>query len=258
MNSFFNNKISGLVITYNEENNIAEVIQNLDFVDEIIVVDSYSTDSTIDIASSFSQVRLIKNHFENFTLQRNLAISLASHPWILFLDADERISDKLKTEILKTVQCNQNKVAFYFYRKFMFNKHHLRFSGWQTDKNIRLFQKGKANYISEKLVHEKLVVQGDVGKLNGKLIHYSYNNYQSYKAKMIHYGKLKAKELFLKGKKRTFLHQIFKPVYKFFHSYIIRFGILDGKKGLIICYLNALSIYVRYPELKRLYQNKTH
>jgi hypothetical protein len=136
----------------------------------------------------------------------------------------------------------------------MFQGKHLRYSGWQTDKNIRLFLNGKAEYVSNKLVHEKLSIDGSVGKLKNKLIHYSFTDYESYKQKMIYYGKLKAKELFLKGIKPNAFHFIIKPAYKFLYSYIFRFGILDGKKGIQVCYLNALSIYMRYPELKKLHK----
>lgn len=248
------NKITGLVITFNEQKNIEEVILNLDFVDELIIVDSFSTDNTFKIVAKYPKVKFIQNSFENFTSQRNLALKLASYKWVLFIDADERVSEKLKLEIKETVNKETSHAAFYFYRKFMYQEKHLRFSGWQTDKNIRLFLKDKAEYVNNKLVHEKLNIDGSVGKLKNKLIHYSYTDYESYKQKMILYGKLKAKELFLKKCKPNAFHFIIKPLYKFLYSYIFRLGILDGKKGIQICYLNALSIYMRYPELKKLYQ----
>jgi glycosyltransferase involved in cell wall biosynthesis len=255
MNLPQNNKITGLVITYNEEKNIEEVIRNLNFVDEIIIVDSNSTDDTINIINKYSHVKLIINKFENFSNQRNLAIQNASNPWILFLDADERITPELKKEILETVKKPNPKSAYFFYRKFMFQNTPLLFSGWQTDKNIRLFQKEKAVYISDKLVHEKLDVTGEIGVLKNKLIHFSYSDYDSYKLKMQYYGRLKARELYEKGAKPTLFHFIIKPLYKFIHSFIIRLGFIDRKRGLIICYLNAYSIYFRYKELKKLYQN---
>jgi hypothetical protein len=135
----------------------------------------------------------------------------------------------------------------------MFNSSPLEFSGWQTDKNIRLFKKEKASYITDRLVHEKLKINGSVGKLKNKLIHYSYKDFESYKAKMKSYGKLKALELYSKDFKPNFFHCYLKPVYKFFHSYLIRLGFLDGKKGFIISYLNAYSIYIRFKELKAMY-----
>lgn len=246
------NKISGLVITYNEEQNIEELVESLDFVDELIVVDSFSTDKTVEILSKFPHIKVVQNEFENYTKQRNFTLKLASNPWILFLDADERITPELKEEILETVQKPEAKDAYYVYRKFMFNKGPLRFSGWQTDKNFRLFRKEKAHFKEDLLVHETLIVEGSIGVLKNKLIHYSYISYEDYRAKMVAYGKLKAKELHNKGKKPNLFHFYIKPIYKFMYAYFVRLGILDGEKGIIICYLNALSVYVRYQELKRL------
>lgn len=254
MNSISTQNISVLIITLNEEIHMNELLNNLDFVNEIIIVDSYSNDKTREISESFPKVTFIQHPFENFTAQRNFAILQAKNDWILFLDADERIPDKLKQEILATVKNPNAKDAYYFFRKFMFMKKPLLFSGWQTDKNIRLFKKGTAQYISTKLVHEKLEVNGTIGKLKNKLIHYSFTDYNSYKQKMVYYGKLKAKELFIKEIKPIAFHFIVKSTYKFLYSYFFRLGILDGKKGLLICYLNALSIYNRYPELKKLHK----
>lgn len=246
-------KISGLIITLNEANNIAQVIENIDFVDEIIIIDSYSTDDTVAIASTYDNVSVYQHKFDNFTDQRNLALSYAKYEWVLFLDADERMTPQLTDEVKAIVEKKQTVDAYYFKRKFMFKSKPLHFSGWQTDKNIRLFKKNKCHYTKERLVHEKLYVDGKNETLKHQLIHYSYIDYDSYKAKMKNYAKLKAKELFLKGIKPNAFHFYIKPAYKFLHSYIIRLGILDGKRGIIICYLNTLGVYYRYPELKRMH-----
>lgn len=248
-------KITGLIITLNEEQNIAEVIKNIYFVDEIIVLDSYSIDKTVEIAQSFDKVKVYQNKFENFTDQRNLALDYATHNWILFLDADERLTPELKAEIFETVQQDNTAAAYYFYRKFMFKDKPLHFSGWQTDKNIRLFKKDAARYSKERLVHEILRVKGRTRVMKHKLIHYSYIDYDSYKQKMKSYARLKAKELYMKDVKPNFFHFYIKPSYKFFYKFIIRLGILDGKRGFIICYLNAYSVYCRYPFLKKLYED---
>lgn len=243
-------KISALIITLNEAKNIAFVIENLSFVDEIIVVDSFSEDDTVIIASTYPNVNVFQHTFQDFTSQRNYALSKAKYEWILFLDADERVTEPLQKEILKTINQEDTADAYFFYRKFMFQGEPLHFSGWQTDKNIRLFKKDKAKYTEERLVHEVLKVNGTISCLKHKLIHYSYSGYKSYENKMINYAKLKAKELHNKGVKPNAFHYYIKPAYKFLHSYIIRLGFLDGKKGLIICYLNALSVYKRYPFMK--------
>jgi glycosyltransferase involved in cell wall biosynthesis len=227
-------------------------LENLDFVDEILVVDSFSTDRTTEVASSYKNVKVIQHPFTNYAQQRNYAISLASNPWLLFLDADERLTTELKEEIAQILQQKESHSAYYFYRTFMFKNTKLRFSGWQTDKIFRLFKKEKAQYTLQKIVHEKLIVNGTTGKFKNKLIHFSYKDYASYKQKMVYYGKLKAIEELNKGTKPSFFHFYIRPLYQFIYQYIIRLGILDGKNGITICYLNALSVFVRFQELKKI------
>lgn len=245
-------KITALIITLNEAEKIGSVIKNLSFTDEIIVVDSFSEDNTVDIAESYPNVKVFENAFKDFTTQRNFALSKASHEWILFLDADERVTKPLQEEILETVSSKHTADAYFFYRKFMFKDKPLHFSGWQTDKNIRLFKKNKAKYTEERLVHEVLKVDGNVSSLKNKLIHYSYDSYKSYRKKMISYARLKAQELHNKGVRPNAFHFVIKPLYKFLYGYIVRLGFLDGRRGIIICYLNALSVYKRYPYMKEL------
>jgi glycosyltransferase involved in cell wall biosynthesis len=244
--------LTALIITYNEERNIKEVLQNISFADEIIVIDSFSSDQTITIAKKIKQVKIVQHPFENYALQRNFAISQVTNPWILFIDADERLTPILQEEIIQTIQQKQALSAYYISRNFMFKNSRLFFSGWQTDKIIRLFQNNNVYYSEQKIVHEKLQVSGQTGKLKNKLTHYSYSDYWSYKQKMILYGKLKAKEALGIKTNPTFFHFYIRPIYQFIYQYFIRLGILDGKKGIIICYLNSLSVYVRFQELKRL------
>lgn len=243
-------KISGLVITYNEEKNIADVIENLNFVDEIIIVDSFSIDKTIEIISNYKNVTLIQNKFIDFTSQRNIALQNARNEWVLFLDADERISSKLKNEIIAEIENTNSKDAYLFKRKFYYNRKPIHFSGTQTDKNFRLFKKGNAHYVSDKLVHETLEVSGTIGVLKHKLAHYSFDNFKTYKAKMKSYGVLKGKELYLKGKKYNLLTHFSKTFFKFFKTYILRFGILDGVNGIIVCYLQSYSVHYTYKSLR--------
>jgi glycosyltransferase involved in cell wall biosynthesis len=247
------NKISALLITFNEEDNIEDVLQNLHFADEIIVVDSYSTDSTVSKIKAHDHVTLIQRAFKNYTNQKKFALEQASHDWILFLDADERITPLLKNEILDITHGAIVPVsAYYFLRTFMFQDEVLRFSGWQSDKNYRLFRKSKVKFTEDRIVHETLLVDGKSATLKHKLIHYSYTDFDSYKHKMVKYGKMKALEEYKKGKKTNWYHFVFRPTYKFLNHYLIRLGILDGKKGVIICYLNALGVWTRYKELRRL------
>lgn len=248
--------ISVLIITLNEEIHMYELLSDLEFADEVIVVDSFSKDSTKSICESFKNVRFIENKFENYTTQRNFAIDQARNNWILFIDADERLTPALKAEIIETVSNNQEVSAYLFYRKFYFKKKVLRFSGWQTDRIFRLFKKDKCRYTHKRLVHEKLDVDGKIAYFKNRLIHYSYADYESYKGKMITYGKLKAREKYQSGFKPTVFHEYGHSTYNFLYQYLIRLGILDGRKGIIICYLNALSVSARYKELDRLYKEK--
>ncbi|UOY05620.1 glycosyltransferase family 2 protein [Muricauda sp. SCSIO 64092] len=246
-------KVSALLITYNEEQNIGEVLENLGFADEIIVVDSFSTDRTIDIIKKTKGIQLIQREFKNYTDQKQFALQQANNDWILFLDADERIPEPLKDEILEVLNSEKETAsAYYFLRVFMFRNKVLRFSGWQTDKNYRFFRKSKVRFAQEKIVHETLIVEGASKTLKNKLIHYSYNDYESYKSKMVKYGQMKAHEEFKKGKRARWYHFLVRPTYKFLNHYVLRLGILDGKKGVIICYLNALGVWSRYKELKKL------
>jgi len=246
-------KITALLITFNEASNIDAVMENIRFADEVIIIDSFSTDDTVEKIKEHANVKLIQRPFKNFTDQKSFAMEQASNDWILFMDADERLTDTLVNEILKTVNTEGLKpVAFMFQRTFMFKNKVLRFSGWQSDKNYRLFRKSKVHFDKSRIVHETLVVNGTTGVMKNKLIHYSYSDYYDYKSKMIKYGQMKAIEENKKNKKVYLYHFIFRPLYKFFNHYILRLGILDGRKGIIICYLNALGVYSRYKELKRL------
>lgn len=245
-------KISAVVIAFNEIGYIEKCIESVEFADEIIVVDSYSTDGTFEFLQAHPKVKVLQHPFANFTSQKSFALKQASNDWVLFLDADEVVPEELKSEIITTVESNTNLVAFWFYRKFIFENEVLRYSGWQTDKNYRLFRKSKAKFSDRKIVHETLEVNGKSGVFKEKLTHYCYKNYEDYKSKMLKYGKLKAKEDFFTEKGFTYLSLVLKPLWKFFNHYFLRLGILDGKKGITICYLNALSDLERYRELKRL------
>ena len=245
-------KITALIITYNEIGYIEKCVQSIDFADEIIVVDSFSTDGTYEYLCNHPKIKVIQNPFENFTAQKAFTLKQATNDWVLFLDADEVVTTKLQKEIVETINSESEHVAYWFYRKFMFQNKPLHFSGWQTDKNYRLFRKSKTQFSDKKIVHETLDVEGSSGILKEQLIHYCYKNYEDYKSKMLNYGRLKAKEAFYKEKKFNYILLFLKPTWKFFNHYILRLGILDGKKGVIICYLNALGDYERYKELKQL------
>jgi len=243
-------EISGLIITFNEEKNILAVLKCFDFCDEIIIVDSFSTDKTIEIAQQNPKVKIHQQTFVDFTKQRNKALSLAKNDWVLFLDGDERITPDLEKEIIETINTNQSKDAYFFYRIFFVGQKKINFSGTQNDKNFRLFRKSKANYVNNKKVHETLEVKGTTGILKNKLLHYSFENFEQFKKKMLYYGSLKGSELLDKGKKYSIIIHWSKVVFKFLKTYLLKLGFLDGLNGLKISYLQSLYVNETYLTLK--------
>ena len=251
-------KISALVITKNEEANILAYLSEVDkLADEIIVVDSYSNDRTVELAKRNPKVVVYQRKFDNFSSQRNYALSKASHDWITFFDADERIPQALIAEILHTVQ-NPTKISSYFiYRKFYIQDNRLNYSGWQNDKAIRLFKKTCCHYKEEYLVHEILACKGRTGKLKNKLNHYSYKSFADYRDKLYFYSQLRAQELYEKGVRPNFFHYYIKPAFRFFHHYLFRFGFMDGMAGFRMADLLARYVHKRYEYLENLWQNQT-
>lgn len=249
-------KISALLITYNEEKNIKRFLEDSAYADEIIIIDSNSTDKTVELAKDHPKVKIFKRDFVNFTDQKNFAISQASHEWISFFDADEHIPDDLKCEIINTIN-NPKYQAYYVSRKFFFKNKRIYYSGMQNDKAIRVFRKSKCIYKSNRLVHELIECDGEVGKLTHKLDHYTYSSAEEYRKKLTSYSKLRAKELYEKNLKPNFFHFRIKPFYRFINHYIIRLGILDGKEGYMISKLHAESVHKRYVFLNEIYQENS-
>lgn len=249
-------KLSAVIITLNEIKDIERCIRSVEFADEIIVVDSFSSDGTWEWLQAHPRIRSVQHPFKNYTEQKSYALSLASNDWIYFLDADEVVPEALRNEILQTISGDRTYAAYWNYRIFMYREERLRFSGWQTDKVHRLFRKSRCSFTPNRIVHEILEYEGPTGILKEKLIHYSYKNYEDYKGKMLKYGQLKAKEAYLKGKRWTLFSQYFRPAWRFFTGYVVRLGFLDGKKGLVVCYLNALGVHERYKTLHRLRTQK--
>jgi len=248
-------KISALIITYNEIDNISRCINGISFADEIIVVDSFSTDGTFEYLKNHSKVKVIQHPFENYTAQKSLTLKQANNDWVLFIDADEVVTTPLKEEIITVVNSSPIHSAYWFRRTFMFKNRKVNFSGCQTDKNYRLFRKSRVAFNTNKIVHETLNINGSSGILNHKLIHYSYKNYENFKNKILKYGRLKAVESINNQKSFSYILLFLKPIWKFFNNYILRLGILDGKKGLILSYIHALGVKEHYKTLHYLELN---
>ena len=210
------------MIVFNESKHIEDAINNIDFADEIIVIDSFSTDGTFEKLQKLKHVKVIQREFKNFADQRNFAISQATKDWILFIDADERITEKLKQEIQSEITIPSNIIAYMFKRKYFFKQKRIRFCGFQTDTTYRLFKKGFFKYDETKIVHEMPIIDGKSKILKNDMLHYCFDSAAHYKSKMEHYASLKALELFKKGKKPSVFHFYIRPLYKFLVNYIFR------------------------------------
>lgn len=248
-----NTKLSAVVITYNEEKNILDFINQLDFVDEIIVLDSYSSDQTIKLIEHLPNIKIYYRKFDNFTYQKNYAISLTSNNWILFLDADERIDNVFKNEVLEVLN-NPQHDAYFVKRNFFIQNKIVKHGGFQNDYAIRLFDKRKCKYLENKYVHEQIVLKnkGSFGKMKVPINHFSFTDVEQFKQKQKLYSKLKAEELFLKKIKPNFFHFIIKPNFRFFHHYVIKLGFLDGKEGFITAKIFKENVYLRFKYLEEM------
>jgi len=241
-----------LAITLNEAEVIEDFIKSLWFADEIIIVDSYSSDATVALASQHEKVKVVGRKFDNFSEQKNYAISLAANDWVVFFDPDEEVTKTMADEILKTV-ISPKAIAYFVKRELYFMGKRIKYSGFQTDWVIRIFNKNHCSY-NGNLVHETLDAKGVTGKLKSRLPHHTYKSFDDYTGKLHRYSALQARMLYDKGKKPNLFHFLFRPCYRFWHQYILRLGILDGKEGFILAYINAFSVFKRYVNLWLLYR----
>ncbi|WP_395067163.1 glycosyltransferase family 2 protein [Flavobacterium sp.] len=245
-------KITALAITFNEEENVKRYVESLSFADEIIFVDSQSTDKTVEIAEQMG-VRVLQRKFDDFSNQRNYAIDQAANDWIIFFDLDEIITKELELEIKNTILNSNNKVAFFVKRNFFFMGKNIKFGGWQNDKAIRLFNKNFCKY-NGNLVHEEVKANGSISVLKNKVNHYSYKNFDNYNDKLNLYSMLQAENLYIKKIKPSAYHLIFRPFYRFVWQYFFRLGILDAKEGFILAYVHSFSVFKRYLQLWMMYR----
>ena len=248
-------KVTAIIPTFNEEHNIEGAIASVDFADELIVVDSFSTDKTVEIAKQLG-ARVLQHEYVHSAAQKNWTIPQAGHEWVFILDADERVPEQLKQEV-KEILAKKNIIedGFWIKRSNFFMGKEIKYSGWQRDKVIRLFRRDTCRY-GGKHVHEEIITKGEVGMLKNKLRHFTFKSMQHFAKKMNQYAKWKAEEYHARGKKATVLEFVFKPPFRFFKNYILDLGILDGKRGMIISGLNAYTIFLRYAHLHALNKAK--
>ena len=246
-------KISAVVITLNEETALPAFLESLWFADEIIIVDSFSTDNTVAVAKKHPKVTVFERTFDNFSSQKNYAISKTTNNWLVFFDPDEVISKELASEILTELK-QPKSIAYEVNRTFYFMGKRIKYSGLQNDYVIRFFNKNHCKY-NGNLVHETMETDGKVSRLSTKVPHYTYKSFDDYTGKMHKYSALKAQMLYEKGKKPNAYHFFFRPWYRFVNQYFFKLGIFDGTEGFILAYVSAFSVFKRYVNLWLLYRN---
>jgi glycosyltransferase involved in cell wall biosynthesis len=239
-------KISVVIITHNEEANIRRCLESVTFADEIIIIDSFSRDDTVKLASSYTS-NILRRKWEGFSKQKNYGISRARNEWILSLDADEVLSVELKQEIidLKTEDCK----GFYIKRKPYFMGKFIKHSGWYPDKQLRLFKKSEGRFDENKMVHESIILKGKKCTLENQMLHFPYKNIGKYFEQFNKYTSLAAQQYMREGRKFSKLKLVMNPAATFFKMYFFRAGYLDGFAGFCICVLSSCYNFVKYAKL---------
>jgi glycosyltransferase involved in cell wall biosynthesis len=247
-------KLTAIIPTFNEAHNIVDAIKSLDFADEILIVDSFSTDNTIDLARPLA-TKIIQREYENSASQKNWAIPQAKHKWILLLDADERITPELKEEIISTLQSNPSESGFWMHRINHFMGKRIRFSGWQGDKVIRLFKRDECRY-EELNVHAEILTEGGVSTMKHKIHHNTFITREAFHNKLVRYAKWQAGDYDKTTGRITIFHTHIKPFVRFLKHYVIQLGFLDGRVGFIIASYQANGVKMRYQYLRELRENR--
>jgi glycosyltransferase involved in cell wall biosynthesis len=239
--------LSVIIITKNEAHDLRKCLESVAWSDEIIVLDSGSSDDTMRIAREFTPNVHSSVDWQGFGIQKNRALAYASKDWVLSLDADERVSSLLKSEILQVLNSPQSDI-YYMPRLSSFCGRFMHHSGWRPDYVARLFKRGSAQF-SNHLVHESLSFTKPAVYLTQSLLHLSYQNLDEVLNKMQRYAMLGAAELHSKNKSSSLLGAIGRGLWAFIRTYIIRLGFLDGAHGLMLAINNAETTYYKYLQL---------
>ncbi|HLH43524.1 MAG TPA: glycosyltransferase family 2 protein [Bryobacteraceae bacterium] len=241
-------KISATIITLNEERNIARAIESLRCADEILVVDSGSTDRTVEIAQKLG-ARVVESQWPGYANQKNFAAQQASYDWILSLDADESLSEALEAEIWKLKKSGPEFEAYVMPRLAQYLGRWIRHSGWYPDRKIRLYDRRKAQWEGS-YVHESLKVDGKIGRLEGNLLHFTCASLSEHLRAMDRYTTLAAEQLLATREKPTWSRMILDPPWTFAQTYFLKLGFLDGLEGLTIAYMAAFYNFLKFAKAK--------
>jgi len=243
-------KLSVGLIVNNEERILGKTLDAIkDLADEIIIIDSGSTDSTIEIAKS-KGAKVFLEEWKGFGPQKNSVIEKCSGEWILLIDADEVVSPELKEKIKEIIEKNENKVYEINRCSVCFGKE-LKYGGWSNQYATRLWKKGSVK-VSDNLVHEEFLTELPKEKIKEKIYHYTYLTLSDYIARFDRYTTLGAEEYLKRGKKASFFNIVINPFFKFVRMYILRLGFLDGLEGLIIAIFSGMYTMTKYFKLREL------
>ncbi len=243
-------KLSVVIITKNEEQNISRCISSvLDLADEVLVYDSGSTDQTVQIASNLT-AKVIRGEWHGFGPTKKLASQLAKNDWVLSIDADEEVTEKLKNEIFQKLNNLDPQSAYAVPRSSYFLQHWIRYGGWYPDYQIRLFNK-KFSKWNESIIHEKIEAL-KIERLCENLNHYVFKNVSSQIQANDRYSSLLAEKMKLEGRHFNWFHFLTKPYVKFFECYFLKLGFLDGYAGYVIAKNASYSVFLKWVKLKEL------
>lgn len=248
------NKVSAVIICTNEEDNIEECIESISWADEIVIIDGGSKDRTVEIAKKYTD-KIFINEWKGFAVQRDFSLTKVNYNWVFSLDADERCSKELETEIKEILtEDNINFNGYKIPRKNFFLNKWIKHSGWYPGYQLRLFKKDCAD-VSDRLVHEKFIVKGNVGVLKNDILHYTVRSISEFMDKVNKFSSLSAKEK-VNRKKVTLLALIIRPPLSFIREYIFRKGFLDGVHGLMVALFNSITNMLTFMKIWEL-QNKS-
>jgi len=246
--------VSVVVITKNEEKNIRDALESVKDFEEIIIVDSFSEDKTLEMCREYTD-KIFQYEWQGFAKQKQLAIDKTTLPWVLVLDADERVTKGLKNEILEKIK--DDKDGYFIPRKNFFLNRWIKHSGWWPDYTLRLFKKDRGK-MQQREVHEKIIVDGKIGYLREPIIHYTYYSLNDFIKKMQIYASLSAEEIFkfTPSKTKIILKMTFSPFFTFFKMFILRLGFLDGLRGFILAVLYSFYSFLKYAKVWEKYGNR--
>jgi len=237
--------ITAIVTTFNEEQNIASCIESLEWCDEILVVDSFSTDRTAAIARGYPKVRFVQRTYYGSASQKNWAMDQVQNEWILIFDADERCTPALQREIVALLAADPRHDAYTIKRRVHFLDRVIRFSGWQHDRVVRLVRRGCARYPNRR-VHADMITRGPAPILRNPMEHYMTDTLDEYIRRIEKYSFWGASQHWKEGKRACFLEIFGRSVWRFIRTYLFQLGILDGMHGLVFCMLQSFGTYRKW------------